>query len=211
MTAGHGCFGCLGCLPRLFLGLVLAAALMGAIAAVFAPWSFYLGGEFHLLPLWQGRGQLHTRGGDYVVYFWIMPTPPGRVSRAPQFRGWATVCTPKGERLSLRATAVLRGHQGADTNGQAMHVTMYARPWYYSVTGRWDHRPELEFDGRWQNPDLVMTDAGSLSRAFQPDGTVYRGPTRNQPPRGQPVPVVFHESAWWRLWTDCGTAARLPD
>lgn len=197
--------GCLGCLTRLLLGLVLATVLVDAIPAVFAPWSYYLGGRFHWLPLWQGRGQVHARGGDYVVYFWIMPTPPGRVSRTPAFRGWAVVCTPKGERLSLRTTAGLRGHDGTDTNGQGMRVTMYARPWYYNLAGTWDDRPQLEFDGRWQNPDLVMNDAGTLSRAFLPDGTVYRGPKRNQPPRGEPLPVVFHESAWWGLWPDCGT------
>ncbi len=192
----------LGCLSRLLFAVVVVVVLTGATAAVFAPWSYFLGGRFHLIPLWQGRGQVRTRAGDYVVYFWIMPAPGGRTFNTPRFRGWAYVCTPKGERLSLRTTAVLRGHDGADTNGKGMHVSMYSRPWYYSFTGTWDRRPELEFEGKWQNPDLVTNDVGSVSRSFLPDGSVYRGPPRDRP-RGEPVPVVFHETEWSGWWSGC--------
>jgi hypothetical protein len=66
-----------------------------------------------------------------------------------------------------------------------------------------DNRPRLTFRGRWQNPDLVMDDEGSLSRAFLPDGTVYRGPARNQPRTGKPVTVVFHAVPWSHWWNDC--------
>jgi hypothetical protein len=58
-------------------------------------------------------------------------------------------------------------------------------------TGNWD-RPRLTLRGRWQNPDLVMNDGGTLSAAFLPDGRLYDGPPRNQPRAREPLPVVFH-------------------
>jgi len=44
--------GCLGCLPRALLGLALGCLLVLVITAVFAPWGFFLGGKFHIIPYW---------------------------------------------------------------------------------------------------------------------------------------------------------------
>ena len=59
-------FGCLGCLPQVFLALALGVALMLAITAIFAPWGFYLGGQFHIIPYWQGFGALYAKCGKYL-------------------------------------------------------------------------------------------------------------------------------------------------
>lgn len=42
---------------RLLFVLVLCGAAMLAATAVFAPWSYYTGGHFHPLPMWQGWGE----------------------------------------------------------------------------------------------------------------------------------------------------------
>ena len=65
-----GCFA--GLLRSAGVLLVLAPVLVLAIAAVFTPWAFYLGGNFHILPQWQGWGRTHSPAGDYVVY---VPAP----------------------------------------------------------------------------------------------------------------------------------------
>jgi hypothetical protein len=187
----------------LVLGVVGGTLFIVAIDYVFAPWSFHLGGRAHLVPGWQGIGTLHGDAGDYVLYLWMTPEPNGRGSiyHLPYFRGWASLCTPRGERFPLRLSAGLSERPGTDTNGMAMNITMYWRPWNYSFIN--DDRPRLTLRGRWQNPDLVMDDGGTLARAFLPDGTVYRGPTRNQPRTGKPVSIVLHEVPWSQWWPDC--------
>lgn len=191
--------------------VVAGVVLIAAIDAVFAPWSLYLGGSFHPVPGWQGIGTMHTSAGDYVLYLWMTPQPNGRGSLYyyPYFRGWAYLCTPRGERFPLRLSAGLNEHPGTNTNGMAMHISMYWRPWSYVF--RSDTRPRLELRGKWQNPSLVMDEGGTLARAFLPDATVYRGPARSQPRLGAPVPIVLHEVPWTRWFGDCrGDAPPAP-
>jgi len=195
-----------GCLVRLLLQLVsfIAAGVVFVIAldAVFAPWSLRLGGGLHL-PGWQGIGTMHGDAGDYTLYIWLTPQPNGRgaLFHFPYFRGWGALCTPRGERFPMRLSAGMREHPGTDTNGMAMDLSMYSRPWNYVFTS--DDRPRLSLHGRWQNPDLVMDDGGTLARAFLPDGSVYRGPARNQPRLGKPAPIVLHPVSWRRWFGDC--------
>jgi hypothetical protein len=196
-------FGCLGCLTRTALILLLGSVLVVAIDAVFAPWAFFFGGRMHVVPMWQGIGHLHSSSGDYVLYVYFSPRPSRSGLYLPYFTGWGYLCTPRGERFSLRATAGLREHVGIDTNGKAMNLTLYRRPWYYGFTGTSDDRPRLSFSGRWANPDLVLDDGGSLSQEFLADGTLYRGPVRSRPARGEKLTLVLHETAWSGWFTDC--------
>src|SRR5260221_11723783 len=69
--------GCLGCLWQAPIMLALGLLLVLAITGVFAPWAFYLGGNFHILPYWQGGGKLHAKSGDYVMDIPIEPTSRG--------------------------------------------------------------------------------------------------------------------------------------
>jgi len=183
----------------LILGVLAGSLFIIAIDWVFAPWSFYFGGRFHVLPVWSGTASVHSASGDYTLYLWMSPTRGGRTFNFPAFSGWAYLCTPRGERYSLRLTAYMPEHPGTDTNGRQMRVEMYRRPWYWSLSGVWDRRPRVTLNGRWQNPDLVTNDGGSLSVAFLPDGRLYDGPPRNQPRARETVPVVIHESSW--VWS----------
>ncbi|HEX6463547.1 MAG TPA: hypothetical protein VFZ98_03815 [Vicinamibacterales bacterium] len=169
---------------------------------VFYPWSFYFGGKSHLLPVWEGTARLHSSSGDYTLYLWMSPSRGGRTFNFPAFRGRASLCTPRGERYSLWLRAWMSEHPGTDTNGKEMRIELYRRPWYSGLAGTWDHRPQLTLRGRWQNPDFVANDGGTLSIAFLPDGRVYDGPVQRQPRARETLPVVLHEAPW-RWLADC--------
>jgi hypothetical protein len=199
--------GCAGCLGRFVLmlaaGLVAGTVLIAAIDWLFAPWSFYLGGTTHVLPVWQGLARVHASSGDYTLYLWMSPARGGRTFNLPTFTGWAALCTPRGERFPLRLRANMFEHPGTDTNGKEMRIELYRSPWYGSWTGVWDHRPQLTFRGRWQDADLVTNDGGSLSVAFLPDGRLYDGPLRTQPRARETLPVVIHGVPWTAWFPDC--------
>lgn len=203
MRRRTGCLGCLGRLAAiLVVGLIAGTVLLVAINWVFAPWAFYLGGEFHPMAVWQGTARIHASSGDYTLYLWLSPAARRRYN-LPIMNGWGYLCTPAGERYSLRTTATISGHPGRETNGLEMRVDMHRRPWYWNLAGRWDERPRLAFRGRWQNPDFVANDGGTLSIAFLPNGRLYDGAPRNQPLARETLPVVFHSVPWTAWFSDC--------
>jgi hypothetical protein len=178
------------------------------VPALFAPWSFFLGGRFHVFPVWQGIGHMQASSGDYVLSFWISPAPGGRTFNLPYFTGWGYLCTPRGEQFKLRVTGGMHERTGIDSNGKEMHLSLQRRPWYYAFVGTWDHRPRLDLRGRWQNPDLVMEDGGSLSQAFLPDGRLYLGPPRNQPVAREKLRIVLRETGWLGFTAGCRAEAK---
>ena len=200
----------MGCLTRLLgillIGIVAGSVLLVAMDRVFFPWAFYFGGHPHWLPLWAGKAQVHRSDGDYVIYFFIQPTTAGsRMYNLPTFRGTGFICTPRGQQYKLRAYAGMSEKTGTDTNGKTMSLQLYRRPWYWNFTGNWDHRPELQLRGTWQNPNLVMDDGGSFAAAFLPDGSLGKTPHSYYHSNSQDKQtIVFHEvTGWQQWWPDC--------
>jgi len=192
-------FGCVGCLTQSVLLFVVAGlAILGA-QRIFVPWAFRLGGTFRPIAIWQGVAHLHAASGDYVLSVWLTPSSGSRLSNFPTFGGGAYLCTPRGEGIPLRMYAVIPEHVSGETNGKPMRIELHHRSWFGSTSGV-DGRPRLTFHGRWQDPDLVMDDGGTLSTAFLPDGRLYDGPAARQPHATQTLSVVFHEVPWttWR-------------
>jgi hypothetical protein len=183
--------GCLGCLWQVGLVLLLGVVLMIALTGVFYPWAFYLGGKFHILPYWQGVGRAHAESGDYLVWVQFEPTTRGsRLYMASNLTGNAYVCTPKAERFRMHLGGSMRKNLNLSTDGEAISLYMNYWPLFYGqFIG--DRRPRLEFRGKWQNPNIVMDDHGSIGRAFEPDGTVYRGHGGSRPYMDEVVPITF--------------------
>jgi hypothetical protein len=183
--------GCFGCLWQVGLVLLLGAVLITALTGLFYPWAFYLGGKFHIVPLWQGWGKAHAKSGDYLVWVQFEPTPRGsKMYLESNLTGLAYVCTPRGERLPMHLGGGMRKHLNLSTDGEYIRLYMDYRPLLYGqFIG--DRRPYLEFRGNWRNPNLAMDDHGSIGRAFQPDGTVYRGHDTNRPYMPEVVPITF--------------------
>lgn len=186
--------GCLGCLWQVAVVLVLGVVLVIAIAGLFYPWAFYLGGKFHILPMWQGWGRAHAKSGDYLLWIQFEPTPHGsRLIMRSNLTGIAYLCTPRGEQLRMHMGGSMRPHLNLSTDGEK--IDLYMDHWPV-LTGQFiaDHSPYLEFRGSWRNPNLVMDDHGSIGRGFQPDGTVYRGHGGNRPYMEEVVPITFTDS-----------------
>jgi len=185
--------GCLGCIGQVTLLLIGSAILLTLMTGVFYPWSFYLGGKFHIFPMWQGWGRLHSKAGDYLVWVQFEPTPRGsRMYLESNLTGRAYVCTPRGERLPMHLGGGMPKHLPLHTDGQPIHLYMsYWPPGYGGFIS--DRRPHLEFRGHWQNPTLVMDDQGSIVNAFEPDGTVYHGHSAHRPYSTEGIPITFAE------------------
>lgn len=204
----RGCFGCLLHMVWILLvGVAAAGVLYVGMQRVFYPWSFYLGGHGHWLPLWQGVGRMHTDHGDYTLYVYLEPARGGRTFNLPNFKGAGYLCTPRGERIRLFARAGMSEKTGIDSNGKMMSLRFYRHSLFGGINGDYEQPPKLYFRGKWQNPDLVMDDGGSLAAAFLPDGTVSKNPHKYYSKDAtNKTPIVFHEVDGWQAWRDdCST------
>lgn len=189
--------------------LILGCVLVIAITGIFAPWAFYLGGKFHILPYWQGWGKLHAQSGDYVLLVRIEPTSRGsKMYLSTNLTGMAYICTPRGETFSMTMGGSMRKHLNLSTDGEAIHLYMHYRPWSYGFTGRnADLRPGLDLRGQWRNPNLVMDDQGSIAKAFLADGSVYRGKGWNPNSKPELLPVTFVQGSYSNFKAECATVA----
>jgi hypothetical protein len=181
----------LGCFTQLVLVVVAVFVAIIGVNVVFAPWSFYMGGNFHVVPQWQGWGLLHSRiAGDYVLYVNFWPRPGGRGSRGrPHVSGTGVLCTPRGEKYNMHVGADFDKASGKDLQGKSAHIYMSHRTVFRSGSA-----PSLEFRGKWDNPDLVLDDHGSINRAFDPDGSLARN-THMRPYIQEVVPLTLHEGS----------------
>lgn len=198
--------GCFGCITQLVLIFALMAVGFVVVTAVFAPWGFYMGGKFHIVPTWQGWGTLQTKSGRYLIYVYFYPRPSGsRVLPGPSVGGTAYLCSPRGEHFYMKLGGGMRRGIGLSTDGEKISLYMNNHSSFYSNFTS-DYRPSIELRGQWQNPNIVMDDHGSISRAFEPDGTVYRGHGGSRPYPGEITPVTLTPGSY----SDFAAACKAP-
>jgi hypothetical protein len=194
----------------LFACLAACVVLAWLATVVFTPWGFFLGGRFHLYPRWQGWGRMHsTTAGDFVLFVSLVPGRTGRSRTGPpsgpRLAGNAVLCTPRGERFALGVGGEMERHFGLDFQGRTVELDMRSSSFVDRQLGR-DLRPKIKLFGRWNNPDLVMDDHGTLSHAFEPDGSLYKGSMRNRPELRETVLVTLREGARSDFETACAAA-----
>lgn len=178
-----------GCVVQVLGALVLGIVVLMAVMAVFTPWGFYMGGHFHIIPQWTGWGRMHSKlSGDYAVFVNFTPKT-GRGLGLTHVSGNAVVCTPRGEQYKLRLSGDFQNPHGTDLQGKTAHI--YANH-YSTFSG--STAPSLDFRGRWNNPDLVLDDGGSLNRAFDPGGTLATN-RHTRPYIQEVVPLTLHEGS----------------
>ena len=196
----------LGCLTQIIMLVILAVVVGVGLPALLTPWGFTMGGRFHMIPMWQGVGTLHSTraGGDYVIYIWFSPKV-GRTLGPRHVSGNGYVCTPRGEKIFLSLGGDFQKDMGLDSNGKTARFYMDNSSTKSKFSG--DRRPYLELNGKWQNPDLVLDDHGSIARAFEPDGSVYQGHSGSRPYMAEVLPVTLHEGGKSDFEAACRTAA----
>jgi hypothetical protein len=179
-----------GLLLKLAALAVLAFGLPFALNAVFAPWAFFMGGHFHLNPKWAGWGRMHSNtSGDYAIYITISPSF-GRGQSYTDITGKGALCTQRGDNYRLSMAGSFEKGSGADLQGRT--AIIYPHNYNPKLTGHND--PSLEFRGRWNNPDLVLDDQGSVNQAFDPDGGLAK---KNHAHSGihERVSLTLHEGS----------------
>jgi hypothetical protein len=191
----------IGCLPSLILLLLLGPIVVMAIDLAFAPWIYIVGGRTRLLPVWAGTGVVHTPSGPYSIYVWFSPARAGsHVVASTSINGSGYVCTPPGQRYSLRVTGGASGKIWNNMDGHTFHISANHRPVFWQFKQDW--RPWLSFSGQWVGPNLVMSDDASITHAFQPDGTLKPDDGRWHPKTGA-LPITLTETHWSLGGIDC--------
>ena len=178
-----------GCVVQVLGALVLGVVVLAGVMAIVAPWGFFMGGHFHIIPQWTAWGQMHSRiAGDYALLVSFSPRT-GKGLGPTHVSGNAWLCTPRGEKFNLRLAGDFQNPHGTDLQGKTAHL--YANN-YSTFSG--STAPSLDFRGRWDNPDLVLDDGGSLNRAFDPGGVLVTN--RHARPYQQEVtPLTLHEGS----------------
>lgn len=174
--------------------LILIVVVVVGLPALLTPWGFFMGGRFHVIPSWTGWGKIHSNkaGGDYVIMMTFSPKT-GKGLGPTHVDGNAWLCTPRGEKFTLHMGGDFQKDLRLDTNGKTASLYMNSYTIKSQFTG--DNRPHLEFRGKWNNPDLVLDDHGSIARNFEPDGTLYSGHSPSRPYMAEVVPVTLREGS----------------
>ena len=183
--------GCLGCIWQLALLLALGGILVLVVTGIFAPWGFYLGGKFHIIPYWQGWGEMHAKSGRYVLFVRFQPTSRGsRILPAANLSGVAYLCTPRHEQFYMKLGGGMPRNPDLAKDGVAISLYMNNHSGVWSNFNS-DYRPSIEFRGHWHYPNIAMDDHGSISNAFNDDGSVYRQHVPNRPYSTQIVSLTL--------------------
>src|SRR5512140_904582 len=102
-----------GCIGSLFGLIVFGVALVYAVAAIIAPWSFHIGGVSTPLLYLSATGKLRTKGGTYPMYVLLYAAP--RFSRLKMdglrptggVQGSASLCTSPGATQYLKLSGTI--------------------------------------------------------------------------------------------------------
>lgn len=195
----------LGCIPQILLALALGLAVSVIVTGIIGPWGFYFGGHFHILPDWHGYGVMHAKSGRYVLYVRFQPRNSGsKIYPAPSVGGSAYLCTPRGETFYMKLGGGMRRGIGLNTDGE--NISLYMNNWSSVFSNlNADHRPSIEFRGQWHNPNIVMDDHGSIARAFNNDGSVFRAHDKNRQYIAEVVPITLAPGSYSDFEAACKT------
>jgi hypothetical protein len=184
---------------------VFGCGVVYLIFALLAPWNFYFGGHFHVVPGWTGRGWMHSTpaGGGYYLWLRFEPTTPGY--RKSPLKGLAFLCTPRGEKFRLHFGGEMPRSHGADLRGVPIQLYLYNWPLLAQFVS--DRRPRFDLYGSFGDSALTLEDRGSLARAFRSDGTLYPLGS-NRAWKQESTSVTLQEDSSWALNPSCPATAK---
>jgi hypothetical protein len=100
------------------------------------------------------------------------------------------ICTPFGRNYSVRISGGAPLRVWSDMNNEPFHLDTYTR----GIFSTQHDAPRLRLTGRWNGPNLILNDGGSLAGAFAPDGTLIAHPVTRA---GAGKEITFAETDWW--------------
>lgn len=156
-----------GCLASLFGLAILSAAVVYLTAAITAPWAFHIGGEWTPLLHWTGVGDLATKSGTYPLY--VMLRPGGGASRlkldglrpSGGMAGSASLCRA-GQLQYLKLEGTIYGGWRS-TEGSVMAFRLLE----LKLVDVGQGQGFFDLYGKWDGPELVMSDRGELGSRFR--------------------------------------------
>ena len=192
----------LGCLGQLLM-LALILVGVGLLYAVLTPWAFFMGGNFHPLGYWEGWGLMKSKtAGDYVLFVRLSPTVYGhQMFPAWDLKGNAYLCTPKGERFTLRLGGDMPRKFYVNSLGQPIHLWM--DNWRATLPVGAQRRPSIRIDGHWAPSEVIADDHKSLSTAFLPDGTLRAHGSYANSSQTELIQVTLHEGSYSSFEAAC--------
>jgi hypothetical protein len=187
--------------------ILVVVLLAGVVYVGLTPWAFFMGGHFHPLGYWAGWGRMHSKtAGDYFLYVQISPQPRPMEKIVPHtfVKGFAHLCTPKGERYYLKLSGSMSPHIYLNTVGQPIDLNLHN--WRDALIIGQEQRPAFYLWGQWGPGDLVADDRQTLSKAFLPDGALRPATSRILPAELEDTQLTLHEGTYSQWEAACANA-----
>jgi hypothetical protein len=158
--------GCLtslgGCLTKLVIWAVGAAALVWVVMVVLNPWAMEIGGRSTPLLYWHGTGTVVAKDGkNYPLYLTFWPGRPGRHgggrregkrwSADLDGRGYLCVAPGSVERMNVSGTMY-----GAYMSSADNLFDFRLLEWRKAFAINPQHRGFFDVAGTWDGPELVL-------------------------------------------------------
>jgi hypothetical protein len=166
MQGKRSCLGMLGgCLTKLVLWGLAAAAFVWVVMVVMYPWALHIGGRTTPLLYWHGAGTVVSKDGKmYPLYLTFWPGRPRRAAGgggrhegkgwSADLRGTGWLCTAPGsvERMTVSGT-MYGGYTSSADSLFDFRLLEWRKPFsinppkrgFFDVAGMW-HGVELVFD-----------------------------------------------------------------
>jgi len=157
-----------GCVAQLLGLVILCLAVVYAVAAITAPWSFHIGGVPTPLLYWSGSGILRAKDGTYPLYMLLYPDAHFSRLRLDGLRptggvqGSASLCTSPGVIQYLKLSGTIYG--GWSSTEDSLISVRLLETKYFDVGQRQGY---FDLYGRWRGPQLVMDDRGAWASTFR--------------------------------------------
>ena len=160
----RGPVGCLtGCLTKLILVMLAAAAFIWVVLVALNPWALHIGGRSTPFLYWHGSGTVVAKDGKtYPVYVGFFPGRSGGgrsggrregkiVSSRLTGSGWLCVAPGSVEKMKLTGTMY-----GGYTSDQDSVIEFRLLEWRKPFAINPQHRGFFDVGGTWHGPELVM-------------------------------------------------------
>jgi hypothetical protein len=164
-----------GCLAKLILIAVGAAAFVWAVTVVLNPWALHIGGRLTPLLYWHGSGTVAAKGGKtYPLYVLFYPGRPRGISGAGRregkrvsadLRGTGWLCVAPGSVEKMQLSGTMYGGYTSDAESLLyFRLLEWRRP--FSINP--PHRGFFDVAGVWQGGNLVMNRPNEQGIPFVP-------------------------------------------